>query len=821
MKYIDLIEMILIETENIDVIEGKIENLFMMNDEQSYVLPLKRLFMAYKDVNNVDFCGHLRQCLVYYKDRVRVSNRIYNILFSYKNRFGFEFSGNQNQRYVNISNKIFTEIPDLSSKFTYEDRRIVNTSISDGRMYRYYGYETYTSLAQKMLNYLIANLSGNETILGCLPTGGGKSMAWQLPAISKAYKGTIIVVVPTVALAMDHEKSSSRFYSKIFGEENYPKAYTSDLSSREKNEVLDLLRKGKLPVLYISPEALTQKRFKELIFDLAKEEKISSLVIDEAHLVVSWGMKFRPEFQLLSAFRKQLIKMCSLKTILLSATLTPSDTQVLKNIFSSENFIEFRADQLRFEPEYFLHECSSDNSRKNIITRLVDQVPRPIILYVMTPEQGNEYKELLFDKGYSNVEVFSGKTTNEKRKNIIKKWNSDKIDIMIATSAFGMGVDKSDVRTIITGYIPESISRFYQEVGRAGRDGKSTLNYMIYNQKQDFKLVKSIKSNVISVDLLAKRWSEMIKKATRINTNEVWIDVNIPPEHLKYSHTGYQNAGWNKDIILLLYRSKLIDITDYKIKGNDYRIHIKLLDIEILENMEKLKTYIEPYRNDEKLRIEDDFQNVKRLLKKNNCYSIYFTEAFPHAADSCSGCPYCRNKGYEPYYDDSVISITSNNPIILGSTIRNDYFYSKLDLSYNDTLMITVDIESKLNTCIEILIKEGVNVIIAEKHSISLLKKLKYYNQYKYILLSLDEVDQIDLKWLSGVCALIYPEYIGDIQEYYNLSLRFKSENFMNKIIHVSNLDTFIYSENKKLNELVDKNILMSYLIEEAFYENN
>ena len=356
----DILQSVLIDKLNVDIAIGNVEKYIKESEQSSFYMPIIRTLWAYREGKIVDFCGHFRQCMNYYKCSFELTQKLYEDIFEYKNLFGFIFNYDNGYK-VNINLDILPENKELCSKYTFEKRRFYNPSLGDGRLYRYYGYKNYTSLSQKLLMYFISNMERNETILACLPTGGGKSLSWQLQAISNTYQGLIIVVVPTVALAIDHERSSQKIYDNNFGLDTYPLAYYGGIDNDKKKQIYDEISEGTLPILYISPEALQNKEFQENIFNAAKNGKVSAMVIDEAHLIVNWGISFRPEFQILSVFRNRLKEYSTigLKTILLSATFTEEDTQIIKSLFEEEVFTEFRADELRPEPSYYIYKCNS------------------------------------------------------------------------------------------------------------------------------------------------------------------------------------------------------------------------------------------------------------------------------------------------------------------------------------------------------------------------------------------------------------------------------------------------------------------------------
>lgn len=809
---------------DIDLAIGKVESAINESDCKSKILPVFRALQAYRENKIFDMLGHLRQCMSYYKCSLKITQELYQKMLEYKNLFGFIFDTN-NGYSVNINPTILPDDKKLASSYEFEKVRKNIPSFGDGRLYRHYGYKSYTSFSQKMLMYMIANMQKNETLLACLPTGGGKSLTWQLPAIAHTYDGMIIVVVPTKALAMDHERSSKKVYDAILGSDNYPVAYYSGIDSDKKKRIYDGIEEGSLPILYISPEALLHKEFRNKVVSAAKQGNVSALFIDEAHLIVNWGVRFRPEFQLLSSFRNNLRGNCEngIKTVLLSATYTQEDTAIIKKIFADDVFTEYRADELRFEPKYYLKKCESEAERFDLVNKIVSQAPKPIIVYTVGPEESKKYYKELKTLGYQNVDIFTGETKDDKRKDIIKKWDKNKLDIIVATSAFGMGVDKADVRTVITAYTPENISRFYQEVGRAGRDGYSSLNYFLPFDEVDNEYVSSLtKGAVLTVTSLVERWKELLINAKRESSDKVWIDVNVPPEHLKHAITGKRNAGWNKDVVLLLYRSGLIDIIDVESTNDiDYKILVYLKNIRVLENPTLLEKYITPYRDDERTRVTDGIESVRKLLKSENkdCYSTYLTNEFPYSEKICNGCPYCRKHGLFNFYNKGNITINSTREDYSKEYIlRTDDMFD-IFLKASKSLMFSVKTPNSVNDvekAISFLVAKDINIIIVDNSLLTsnLLEMLSYIESYKYLIITLEEAKQVSTKWLNGVCAAFYSDDKEYNEELYAFLCKYSDTSEENKVIHIARYDQYIESENKALSELIDQNLESELLME-------
>ena len=566
MTELEILGRYLTGEESYSVTKNKIIALMNKSEEKAKYSSLIRCVETCENDDFFDFCGHLRQALNIFNGSVTVSAGLSAKISKYKARYGFSLIGG-NVYEVNIQKEICREIDDLRSVYRYENRKNSPTSISNGVVYRYFGYPSFTSLQQKMLLYIVSNMKNNQTLLACLPTGAGKSLTWQFIAVSEMYSGCIIVVIPTVALAINHEKSAIELFEKIEGFSKTARAYHSELGNERKQIIYKELDENKLSLLFVSPEALLAKEFKEKVLKASEKGNISALIVDEVHIVVSWGMKFRPEFQLLSSLRNEMQRLSprGIRTILLSATITEHDKNTIRRLFRDDEMLEYRADELRPEFEYYAHECKSNAEREEIIKKLTDQAPKPMIIYTVTPEIAEHYYEMLRNHGYNRIETFTGNTHYNDRLKIIQKWDNDDLDIIVATSAFGMGVDKADVRTIVTTYIPESVSRYYQEVGRAGRDGYSALNYWLFYYEQDDTIIKRLTDTALLTEKrLSERWESLYKSAKRVpgTADRVRIRMDSIPEDMKGNIIGKQHVNWNKDAVLLLYREGIIDIVD-------------------------------------------------------------------------------------------------------------------------------------------------------------------------------------------------------------------------------------------------------------------
>lgn len=801
----------------------KIEKIRALDEEYNKFSCVIRCIKAYDYGNDLDFCGHLRQVINNFNCAISVPKDVYNLLLHEKITYGFVLTNSDGYE-VNIQKEMLSDCPDLKSTYLYERRKQSPSSISNGIIYRYFGYKNFTSYKQKMLVHMIDGLKENETLLACLPTGGGKSFTWQLASTANLIKGTIIVVVPTVALAINHENGAKKVYEKIIGVKGTPRSYYAELGDSGKKRIFEELKEGTLPLLFISPEALLAKEFKDNIKKAAGQGKIGAFVVDEVHLLVSWGMKFRPEFQLLPAFRNELAQVSphGINTILLSATITEYDRLTIERLFGKRDFTEFRADELRPEIEYYAHECRNEVERVELIKKIVHQAPRPIILYTSTPAIAKQYYSIITGVGYQNVEMFTGETDDYNRKRIINLWNKDDVDIIVATSAFGMGVDKSDVRTVLTTYIPESVSRYYQEVGRAGRDGYSAINYWLYSYGEDDGIVKNLTDTaLLTAGRLSERWFSLYQRAEHISADCIRVKMSSIPEDMKGTLVGKQSANWNKDALLLLNRAGLIEITDiHFISHLDYEIEMKMNNVVILENVQLLEKYIQPFRDSERDEIDKGKRDVYTLLKYKDeeCFSTFFTREFSYTSEICSGCPSCRkNKKGISFYKTplSIESSVAGNKMV---EFYNDNLFSSMLGQQKEILLThakdwTSDDKYKM---VEYLIRNGVRTVVSREWLDEVLDYLVQLDRADYLLITYEEYDEIPLKTLSGAIAFLMEEDMYFNDRVYQAAQDVQ-DNTNVKVVYIATSGTEIISKQKKIAELVTCNITIEGMIGDEY----
>lgn len=406
-------------------------------------------------------------------------------------------------------------------------------------------------------------LKPGGTLVVNLPTGTGKSLVAWAPALLCEDNELTVMITPTIALAIDQERQLHEQYRAVSDRLPQEMAWHSGLSEETRKDIRRRLMQGTQRIIITSPESFVGSLCRS-IYQTAAEGLLRYFVVDEAHLVSQWGNGFRPEFQAMSGLRRELLKRCrpdrQFRTLLLSATLTQESFDVLETLFSEGSFDCVNAVALRPEPEYWLSRSNNKTERERKVTELLRVVPRPFLLYVTTKVDANYWYHQLGERGIKRCGCVHGDTTNEERARVIDLWRSGDLDCIVATSAFGLGMDKSDIRAVIHACIPESLDRYYQEVGRTGRDGNASVSFLLPCESVDRGTAESIsRPRILREENALKRWTSMIQgnDAKRIEGREVW-SVNLKTKLAHIEGDTDANVAWNLKTLVLLNRAGII-----------------------------------------------------------------------------------------------------------------------------------------------------------------------------------------------------------------------------------------------------------------------
>lgn len=328
----------------------------------------------------------------------------------------------------------------------------------------YFGYDAFRPPQEDIINAVI----DGQDLLVLMPTGGGKSLCYQIPALVRP--GVAIVVSPLIALMEDQVAAL-----KIQGIK--AAYYNSSLGSKEARQVLADLHNADLDLLYIAPERLVSDAFLERL----QECPIALFAIDEAHCISQWGHDFRPEYAALGLLKSHFPEV---PVIALTAT---ADQQTRQDIVKKLNY-----DPLRFvasfnRPNIHYTVVSKNNPAKQLAHFLESQTGQSGIVYCGTRDAVERVAEQLIDKGFRARGYHAGLSHNERRE-VQSLFRYDKIDIVTATVAFGMGIDKPNVRFVVHYDLPKNIESYYQETGRAGRDGLPSQALLLYEPGDSARL---------------------------------------------------------------------------------------------------------------------------------------------------------------------------------------------------------------------------------------------------------------------------------------------------------------------------------------------
>ena len=433
------------------------------------------------------------------------------------------------------------------------------------------GYEHYFCPGQREAVRAAFLMNPGHTLIVNLPTGSGKSLVGQAPALVHKEAGNLtLFVVPTVALALDQARQMTQYFLRSTpGSRCWPLAWYGGMPASERSEIRNRMADGTQRILFTSPEALITSLLRS-VFATSEAGMLRYLVIDEAHLVVQWGDDFRPAFQALAGLRNALLRHSAfplLRTLLLSATFTPDTVDTLASLFGPPDRVHMiSAVHLRPEPQYWFYRASSSSEKEDCILEALRHAPRPFILYLTKRTDAIRWQIRLKERlGLTRTVCFHGDTPDQERSSILQQWDKNELDGVVATSAFGVGIDKADVRTIIHATIPETLDRFYQEVGRGGRDGRVSLSLLIHDQSE-WSIAKRLgKPTIISNQLGINRWKALYGSRRGPDLDGLFeVDIDAVAEHSRGGNE--YNVDWNMRTLLLMVRAGLLTLD---VRAND------------------------------------------------------------------------------------------------------------------------------------------------------------------------------------------------------------------------------------------------------------
>ena len=431
----------------------------------------------------------------------------------------------------------------------------------------------------------------------------------------------------------------------------------------------------------------------------ASQGYLRALVVDEAHLVDAWGANFRADFQLLGGIRTKILENAPdgtrPRTLLLSATFTGTTLDTLQSIFpgdpASGGTQLVSSTQLRPEVEYWVARPTGQEERKKRVTEALLHMPRPAILYVTEVEHAEEWRRSLRDLGFRRLEVLTGRSSTAQRGRVINAWREQKLDIVVGTSAFGLGIDHPNVRAVVHACVPETLDRFYQEVGRGGRDGKVAASIIVpvredhYSERDDFQMASSLNSRrLLTKEVARRRWDAMFNHPEKVHEGDgvFRLPVDVPPgtDQRHIDMEGETNTGWNQRALTLMANSGMLELLgpvswretesggepdgdqdDEATPERRREIHrVKVVDPRHQEDTAWTER-VEPYRKRMESASRANLDKMRQFLRGRECaadllapvYELSWKSSDPDpertvpVARACAGCPHCRRTGFE------------------------------------------------------------------------------------------------------------------------------------------------------------------------------
>lgn len=556
------------------------------------------------------------------------------------------------------------------------------------------GRDTYRCAGQKQAVRAVLTMPPGATLIVNLPTGSGKSLCahilGKMPFLGEDEGGLTVVVVPTTALCLDQERALKDIVPP-------PTAYFGGMNEVKRRELWGRVAAGTQHIVFTSPESVMGS-LRPAIYAALRRGALRALVVDEAHIVEQWGNGFRSAFQELAGLRRALLReaqscgVAAPRTVLLSATLTESSLSTLETLFGEvEPPKMVSAVQLRPEPSLWLVPCRAKWLRdahalqEARVLEALHHLPRPLILYTTKVESAVAWEARLKTAGFKRLACMTGDTPAEKRERIVTAWAQAKLDMVVATSAFGLGIDQSDVRAVVHACVPETVDRLYQEIGRGGRDGNASISLVIYtqadnaykgNDKDDFSLGASMNLEpVISVSRGLERWSRMFATKTALGGGRFRLKLDVSPglSIEDIDMVSGRNEDWNARTLTLLSRAGMLALDDevppltenptpqagetVSTQWTPTRV-VHILDHDHLSE-KRWEEVVEPARERTEKAQRRQWTLMRELLAQKTCASQVLARAYQienlgkalkaPVAPSCGGCGWCRQQGAVPF----------------------------------------------------------------------------------------------------------------------------------------------------------------------------
>jgi ATP-dependent DNA helicase RecQ len=401
---------------------------------------------------------------------------------------------------------------------------------------KFWGFNSFRPLQEDIIMSVI---KGNDT-LGLMPTGGGKSLTFQVPALYM--KGICLVVTPLIALMKDQVETLQKKGIKA-------QAIYSGMTHEEIDIALNNCLYGDYKFLYLSPERLGTEIFKTRV----PQMNVNIITVDEAHCISQWGYDFRPSY----------LKIASLRGILpgvpLLALTATATSEVIDDIQEKLGFARKNVMKASFFRENLIYTVRKSEDKFKDIIKIVAKIKGSGIVYVRTRKKSSDIASMLAKNGISSSYYHAG-IRHQLRAQRQQEWTCGKIRIIVATNAFGMGIDKHDVRFVIHADLPDSLESYFQEAGRAGRDGQKAYAVLLYNSSDNLSVKQRVKANFPEITIIKKIYNAL-GNYLRVPTGggkNLSYDFNIGD----FASTYKFNLSATYSSLKILEREGYIELTD-------------------------------------------------------------------------------------------------------------------------------------------------------------------------------------------------------------------------------------------------------------------
>ena len=413
---------------------------------------------------------------------------------------------------------------------------------------KHWGFTDFRAHQEDIINAL---LSG-EDVIGLLPTGGGKSLCYQLPSL--ILDGLVIVISPLISLMQDQ-------YEQLRKKDIPVEILHSGLHSSERRRILDEMVKGRSMLVYMAPERLQSTR----MLDYLENTEVKLIAVDEAHCISQWGHEFRPAYLKIAEVKK----VCPRAPILaLTGTATQAVLDDIRRYLSISNAQLFKSS---FERKNIAIDVQLEENKSMAAVEILKAVSGSQIVYVRTRRRAFEISQFLDMHNIKSLPYHAGMQADD-RERVQQSWMKNEVDCIVATSAFGMGVDKGDVRIVIHMDLPPSLEDYYQEIGRAGRDGDVSRAVCIYNKQDGVSLLKKLDDAFVSEGYIRDIYQKLLyyfeQSPESLEVKEYAFDFDAFTQHYELTKSQARSA------ILWLVEKEYLSFN--KMSDVQSRLHVTL-----------------------------------------------------------------------------------------------------------------------------------------------------------------------------------------------------------------------------------------------------